>query len=100
MHQRYQNGQLVSTDPVPRVATFDYDESHSSVVISIIPTLSPKKAYFTAEFDNILCYRGEDPIYDFQIECWPDNRTIKTFSVFRNDTGVEYRFISDHQDRL
>ena len=45
-------------------------------------------------------YSGEDPSYRFELECWPDNGTIKRLSVFREDTGIEYRFISDHQARL
>lgn len=47
-----------------------------------------------------LYYQGEDIDYRFEIECWSDNGTIKRLSVFRDDTGVEYRFISDHQDAL
>ena len=48
----------------------------------------------------MLYYQGEDIDYRFELECWPDNGTIKRLSVFRDDTGVEYRFISDHQDAL
>ena len=40
------------------------------------------------------------PDYRFEVECWPDNGTIKRFSVFRDDMGVEIQYISDHQDAL
>ena len=47
-----------------------------------------------------LYYKGEDPDYRFVLECWPDNGTIKRFSVFRDDMGVEIRYLSSHQDAL
>ena len=99
-HQRIQNGHVVSSDPVPRRANIDYDYSGTTVEISIIPTLSPKRAHLVRQNGFCLYYEGDDPDYRFEIECWPDNGTIKRFSVFREDTGTEYRYISDHQDRL
>ena len=99
-HQRIQNGRVVSTDVVPRRANFDYDLTGDNVVISILPTLSPKRARLVRQDGFTLYYRGEDPDYRFEIECWPDNGTIKRISVFRDDTGIEYRYISDHQDRM
>ena len=42
-HQRIQNGRVVATDNfLPRRANFEYDSTGNNVVISIIPTLSPK----------------------------------------------------------
>ena len=99
-HQRIQNGCIVSTDAVPRRANFEYDYTGNNVVISIIPTLSPKRASLISQVGFTLFYQGEDPDYRFELECWPDNGTIKRLSVFRDDTGVEYRFISNHQDRM
>lgn len=99
-HQRYQNGVLVSEDKVPRRVNFNYDTTGNNVEIEIIPTLSPKRAQLTRQDRFTLYYTGTDPDYRFVLECWPDNGTIKRFSVFRDDIGVEYRYISDHQDRL
>ncbi len=99
-HQRYQNGSLVSNDHVARQANLEYDITGNTVVISIIPTLSPKKAYLVRQDGFILFYRGEDPDYKFEVECWPDNGTIKRLSVFRIDMGVEIRYLSSHQDAL
>lgn len=98
--QRVQNGRIVASDPVMRRANFEYDITGNNVVISIIPSLSPKRARLVRQDGYTLYYQGEDPDYRFVLECWPDNGTIKQLSVFRNDTGVEYRYISDHQDRL
>src|SRR5574344_2316025 len=96
--QRIQNGRIVASDPVMRRANFEYDITGYNVVISIIPSLSPKRAHLIRQAGFNLYYQGEDPEYCFELECWPDNGTIKRLSVFRNDTGVEYRYISDHQD--
>jgi hypothetical protein len=99
-HKRIQNGVVVSHDYVARRANFVYDPTGSVVDITIIPTLSTKRAYLIRQDGFTLYYRGEDPDYRFELECWPDNGTIKRFSVFRDDTGIEYRYISDHQDRM
>lgn len=99
-HKRFERGQLVSFDKVPRRANFEYDYSGNNVVISIIPTLSPKRAHLVKQVGFTLYYQGEEPYFRFELECWPDNGTIKRFSVFRDDMGVEIQYISDHQDRL
>lgn len=99
-HMRIEKGTVVSNDAVPRRANFEYDASGNNVTITIIPTLTSKKARLVRQVGFTLYYEGIDPEYRFELECWPDNGTIKRFSVFRKDTGVEYRYISDHQDRL
>jgi|GEM_PF-2335539 len=98
--QRIEHGRVVSVDNVSRRANFDYDFSGNNVVISIIPSLSSKRAHLTKQSGFTLYYDGEDRDYKFELECWPDNGTIKRLSVYRIDTGVEYRYISDHQDRM
>lgn len=98
--QRIQNGRIVASDSVMRRANFEYDFTGNNVIISIIPSLSPKQARLVRQVGFKLYYQGEDPDYRFELECWPDNGTIKQLSVFRDDTGVEYRYISDHQDRM
>lgn len=100
IQQRIQNGRIVASDPVIRRANFEYDITGCFVEISIIPTLSPKHARLVCEDDFILYYQGDEPNFRFEVECWPDNGTIKRLSVIRTDTGVEYRYISTHQDRL
>lgn len=98
--QRIENGRIVADDLVQRLAKFNYDFTGENVVISIFPYLSPKRARLVRQNGNCLYYQGNDPDYRFELECWPDNGTIKRLSVFRDDTGVEYRYLSDHQDRL
>lgn len=98
--QRVQGGRIVADDKVMRIATLEYDYSGQELILSIQPSLSPKKAFLYKEEGFSLFYRGADPDYKFIVECWPDNGTIRSLSVFRLDTGVEYRYLSDHQDRL
>lgn len=98
--QRYEQGRLVADDIVMRQANFVYDFSGENVEISIMPVLSSKRAHLTKQVGFTLFYKGQDPDFRFELECWPDNGTIKRLSVFRDDMGVEYRYISDHQDRL
>ena len=97
-HQRYQSGRLVSDDHVARQANLEYDATGNTVIVSIVPTLSPKKAFLVRQVGFTLYYRGEDPDYRFEVECRPDNGTIKRLSVFRDDMGVEIRYLSNHQD--
>lgn len=99
-HKRIQQGVVVSHDYVQRRANLEYDATGNRVVISILPTLSPKVAYLVKQVGFTLYYRGEDPDYRFEVECWPDNGTIKRLSVFRDDMGVEIQYISTHQDRM
>jgi hypothetical protein len=99
-HKRIQDGAVVSHDYVLRRANFNYDESGEVVVINIIPTLSPKRAFLSRQVGFTLYYIGEDPDYHFELECWPDNGTIKRLSVYRRDLGVEYQYISNHQDAI
>ncbi|MBE6232514.1 MAG: hypothetical protein E7117_09155 [Bacteroidales bacterium] len=99
-HKRFERGIEVSHDCVPRRANFEYDWSGNNVVISIMPTLSAKRARLIRQDGFTLYYQGEDPDYRFVLECWPDNGTIKRFSVFRDDIGVEIRYLSSHQDAM
>lgn len=97
---RYQNGVEVYREETERMAVLDYNANGSLVEISIIPNLTPKRAYLAGQEDFTIYYEGYDLCYSFELECWPDNGTIKRLSIKRNDTGVEYRYISDHQDRM
>ena len=99
-HERIEHGQVVSHDFVPRRANLEYDWTGNNVEISIIPTLSPTRARLVKDDGTTLYYKGEDSDYRFEVECWADNNTIKRLSVFRDDTEVEYRYISDHQDAM
>ncbi len=99
-HKRFEHGVEKSFDRVQRRANCDYDMTGSTVVISIMSTLSSQKAYLVRQDGFTLYYEGEDPDYLFELECWPDNGTIRRFSVFRVDTGVEIMYLSSRQDAM
>ena len=99
-HKRIENGNVVSHDFVERRAYLEYDFTGNNVVISILPTLSPKKAHLVRQDFFTLYYEGEDPDFRFEVECWPDNGTIKRLSVIRVDRNLEIQYLSTHQDRL
>ncbi|MBR1808192.1 MAG: hypothetical protein IJ776_02240 [Paludibacteraceae bacterium] len=67
-HKRFENGKEVSHDFVPRRANFEYDFTGENVVISIIPTLSPKRARLVRQDGITLYYVGEDPDYRFELD--------------------------------
>ena len=99
-HQRFERGVQVSNDYVERRANLEYDATGNNVTISIIPTLSPKLAHLERQNGFTLYYRGDDPDFYFEVECWPDNGTIKRLSVIRLDRDLEIRYLSNHQDRM
>ena len=99
-HKRIESGRVVSHDFVPRMANLQYDFTVRRVLISIIPTLSPKYATLYKDTGNVLYYRGDDPDYRFELETWPDNNTIKRLSVIREDCNLEIQYLSDHQDAM
>lgn len=90
----------MSHDHVERRATLEYDATGNYVTISILPTLSAKRATLVRQDHFTLCYQGEDPAFKFELECWPDNGTIKRLSVIRVDMNLEIQYLSSHQDAM
>lgn len=99
-HKRIQGGVVVSHDHVERRATLEYDATGNHVTISILPTLSAKRANLVRQDLFTLYYQGEDPAFKFELECWPDNGTIKRLSVIRVDMNLEVQYLSSHQDAM
>lgn len=95
---RYNNGVEIYREKIERMAVLDYNANGTVVDITIMPNLSTKRAFLTRQEGFTLYYEAIG--YQFELECWPDNGTIKRLSVFRVDTGVEYRYMSNHQDRM
>ena len=60
-HKRIQHGVVVSHDYVQRRANLEYDATGNRVIISILPTLSPKSAYLVKQVGFTLYYKGDDP---------------------------------------
>ncbi len=90
-HKRYENGVQLTHDFVPRIIQLDYSDNGLRLVISIIPTLSPKGATFQKDIDNTLFYIGDDTDYRFEVETGYNNET-KRVSVIRVDRNLELKF--------
>lgn len=91
-HKRFENGIQVSHDFVPRYIQLDYSPNGAMLTISIMPTLSPKQAFFAGDNGSVLVYNGIDPDYRFEVETKQDN-TIRRVSVFRLDRNLELKFL-------
>ncbi len=91
-HKRYENGIQLTHDFVPRIIQLQYSDNGLRLVISIIPTLSPKGATFQKDTGNILFYTGDDEDYHFEVET-KQNNEIKRVSVIRVDRNLELKFL-------
>lgn len=68
-HKRYEKEILVADTKADRTINLSFIGSRrSDVLISIEPTLSPKKARLLSESNSILKYEGYDPDYRFIVE--------------------------------
>lgn len=67
-HERYQNGNIVSTSQVDRNIKISYWNNRKNMSIEIYPSLSLKKAYLESEKGNFYIYKGEDPDYVFEVK--------------------------------
>lgn len=68
-HQRIENVVIVSTNNVLRQATFDYDTTGTIMIVSIMPSLSSKRARLVRQDGFTLYYKGDDSDYRFVLEC-------------------------------
>lgn len=91
-HKRYENGVQLTHDFVPRIIQLQYSDNGLRLVISIIPTLSPKGATFQKDINSTLFYVGDDNDYRFEVETGYNNQ-IKRVSVIRVDRNLELKFL-------
>ncbi|BDS09585.1 hypothetical protein [Aureispira anguillae] len=68
-HKRIENGTITSEDEVARIVVVQFiGENKEEVLVSIEPSLSPKKGKLLTNKENILTYEGYDPDYLFHIK--------------------------------
>jgi hypothetical protein len=67
-HKRYENGVLVSESEVERTINLNFIDDNQELIVSIEPSLSPKKSHLISNNENILKYKGYDPDYLFTIK--------------------------------
>ncbi len=90
-HKRFENGVQLTHDFVPRTIQLQYSDNGLQLVISIIPTLTPKGATFQKDVNSTLFYIGDDTDYRFEVETGANNET-KRVSVIRVDRNLELKF--------
>jgi len=78
LHKRYENGNLASTSEVERTINLNFIENDEEIIVSIEPSLSPKKGYIISKNESQIIYKGYDPDYLFTINL--DNmEEVETF---------------------
>lgn len=96
IHQRVQYGSIIMQEHVMRCAQIEYNDSElTNIVLSIAPNLSPKPARLVSKTNTTRFYLGTDSDYRFEMEYNPDNGLMQRLSVFREDTGTEYRYLNE-----
>ena len=66
-HERYENGNLASTSEVERTINLNFIENKEEIIVSVEPSLSPKKGYIVSKNEKQLIYKGYDPDYLFTV---------------------------------
>jgi hypothetical protein len=66
-HRRFENNSLISESEVDRIVNIIFDEE-DNILVSIAPSLSPKKAFLKSVLGNKKVYEGFDDDYLFILE--------------------------------
>ena len=64
-HKRYENGNLVSESEVERTINLSFIDDKEELIVSIEPSLSPKKSHQISNNGNEIKFKGYDPDYMF-----------------------------------
>ncbi len=66
-HKRYENGVMTSESEVERTLNISFINDKKEIVVSIEPSLSPKKGYVISKNQNQMQFKGFDPDYLFTV---------------------------------
>ena len=77
-HKRYENDNFVSESKIERTINLNFISDKKELVVSIAPSLSPKKSYLISNNSNEYKYRGSDPDYLFTVT-FDDFDEVKNF---------------------
>lgn len=77
-HKRYENNSLTSESEVERTINLSFIDNKQEIIVSIEPSLSPKKGYLISQEDKELKYKGYDADYLFSIK-FDDFDEVETF---------------------
>jgi hypothetical protein len=79
-HKRYENGILTSESDVERTINLNFINDKEELLVSIAPSLSPKKSYRISSSSYSPQYKGYDPDYLFSI-AYDRNSEIISFTL-------------------
>jgi hypothetical protein len=66
-HKRYENGNLITESKEKRIININFINDKKEILISIEPSLSPKKGYVIFRNQSAIQFKGFDPDYLFTI---------------------------------
>ena len=66
-HERYENSILTSESEIERTINLSFINGKKEIVVSIEPSLSPKKGYRISNNQNQMQFKGFDPDYFFTV---------------------------------
>ena len=90
-HQRFENGTLTSQSEVERTININKVEDSKEIIVSIEPSLSPKKGFLKEASGNKEIYNGYDPDFRFHIY-YDEFREIERFILERTDRNLKLHY--------
>lgn len=90
-HQRFENGVLTSESEVERTININKVKDSEEIIVSIEPSLSPKKGFLKESSDNKEVYNGYDPDFRFHI-FYDDFGEIEKFILERIDRNLKLQY--------
>lgn len=66
-HKRFENGEFTSESEIERTIRLNFSKDKNEIVVSIEPSLSPKKAFIKKIKSDKYIYEGVDPDYVFNV---------------------------------
>lgn len=79
-HERYEKGNLVSESEVERTINLNFINDKKELIISIEPSLSPKKSRRISNIGNEMKFKGYDPDYLFTVK-FDDFDEVEQFTL-------------------
>ena len=77
-HKRFEKGNLITESEVIRTININFIDDKKEIVVSIEPSLSPKKGYAVSKNQSQIQFKGFDPDYFFTV-IFDDFDEVETF---------------------
>lgn len=90
-HERIENGSLTSESQVARTININRIEDTDEIIVSIEPSLSPKKGFLKESEERMQIYNGYDPDFRFYIY-YDEFGEIEKFILERTDRNLQLHY--------